>query len=177
MLVFEERGKPENPEKNLSEQRREPTANSTHIWRRRRDLNPGHISALITAPPLLPEKKGYCKVTLSQKDHQLGCNIQATINKLPLIGLFRVPPGLCFKTRVGAQPLIWKTFFILMQNSFSQERLCTWPHFESGGFWNSKVAYYIRRKVLYLRMYLISQQTSVRCVMTIHKLRSPQFSH
>ena len=32
-----------------------------------------------------------------------------------LIGHFRVPPGLCFKTRVGAQPLIWKPFFILMQ--------------------------------------------------------------
>ena len=26
-------GKPENPEKNLSEQRREPTTNSTHILR------------------------------------------------------------------------------------------------------------------------------------------------
>ena len=33
MLVFEERGKPEYPEKNLSEQRREPTTNSTHILR------------------------------------------------------------------------------------------------------------------------------------------------
>ena len=43
MLVFEERGKPEYPKKNLlSEQRREPTTNSTHIWRRHRDLNPGH---------------------------------------------------------------------------------------------------------------------------------------
>ena len=31
MLVFAERGKPEYPEKNLSEQRREPTTNSTHI--------------------------------------------------------------------------------------------------------------------------------------------------
>ena len=41
MLVLEERGKPEYPEKNLSEQRREPTIDSTHIWRRRRDLNPG----------------------------------------------------------------------------------------------------------------------------------------
>ena len=28
---------------NLTEQRREPTTNSTHIWRRRRDSNPGHI--------------------------------------------------------------------------------------------------------------------------------------
>jgi len=31
MLVFEERGKTEYPEKNLSEQSREPTTNSTHI--------------------------------------------------------------------------------------------------------------------------------------------------
>ena len=28
---------------------------------------------------------------------------------------FLVPPGQFFKTRVGAQPLIWKSFFILMQ--------------------------------------------------------------
>ena len=58
MLVFEERRKPEYPEKNLSEQRREPTTNSTHIWRRRRDLNPRHIGgrrALSPARhPLLP---------------------------------------------------------------------------------------------------------------------------
>ena len=32
MLVFEERGKPEYPEKNLSEQRRESTTNSIQIW-------------------------------------------------------------------------------------------------------------------------------------------------
>ena len=31
MLVFEERGKPKYPEKNLSEQGREPTTNSAHI--------------------------------------------------------------------------------------------------------------------------------------------------
>jgi len=31
MLVFEEKGKPEYPEKNLSEQGREPTTNSTHM--------------------------------------------------------------------------------------------------------------------------------------------------
>ena len=41
-LVFEERGKPEYPEKNLSEQSREPT-NSAHLWRRVRESNPGHI--------------------------------------------------------------------------------------------------------------------------------------
>ena len=32
-LVFMERGKSEYPEKNLSVQSREPTTNSTHIWR------------------------------------------------------------------------------------------------------------------------------------------------
>ena len=52
MLVFEERGKPEYPEKNLSEQGREPTTNSTHMWRRRRDLNPGHIGGRRVFSPL-----------------------------------------------------------------------------------------------------------------------------
>ena len=37
------------------------------------------------------------------------------IQKQIWIGHFRVPQGLCFKTRVGAQPLIWKSSFILMQ--------------------------------------------------------------
>ena len=31
------------------------------------------------------------------------------------IGHFRVCSGLCFKTRVRAQPLIWKSFFIFMK--------------------------------------------------------------
>ena len=30
----------------------------------------------------------------------------------------------------------------LSAQPFSQETLCTWPHFESEGFWNSEVAYY-----------------------------------
>ena len=51
MLVFEERGKPEYPEKNLSEQSREPT-NSTHIWRRVRESNPGHIGGRQALSPL-----------------------------------------------------------------------------------------------------------------------------
>ena len=55
MLVFEERGKLEYPEKNLLEQRREPTTNSTHIWRRRRDLYPGHLSGRrALSPPRHP---------------------------------------------------------------------------------------------------------------------------
>ena len=39
MPVFEEREKPNYQEKNLSEQKTEPTANSTHIWRPRQDFN------------------------------------------------------------------------------------------------------------------------------------------
>ena len=52
MCVLEERGKPKYPEKNLSEQRREPTTNLTYIWRRRRDLNPGHIAGRRVLSPL-----------------------------------------------------------------------------------------------------------------------------
>ena len=72
LLVFQERGKPEYPEKNLSEQRREPTTNSTHIWRRRRDLNPGHIGGRRALSPLrhplLPEQ-GMIKIQLIVNNH------------------------------------------------------------------------------------------------------------
>ena len=40
--------------------------------------------------------------------------VRSTLFPPALKGHFRVPPGLCFKTRVGAQPLIRKSFFILM---------------------------------------------------------------
>ena len=39
----------------------------------------------------------------------------ASYHKHFQIGHFRVSQDLCFKTRVGAQSLIWKSFFILMQ--------------------------------------------------------------
>ena len=59
MLVFEERGKPEYLEKNLSEQGREPTTNPTHTWLRRQDLNLGHIGGRrvlsLTVPFLAPQ--------------------------------------------------------------------------------------------------------------------------
>ena len=41
--------------------------------------------------------------------------LRVYLRSIYVIGHFRVPPGLCFKTRVGAQPLIWKSFFILKQ--------------------------------------------------------------
>jgi len=52
MQVFEERGKSEYPGKKLSEQTREPT-NSTYIWRRVWESNPGHIGGRRVLSPLL----------------------------------------------------------------------------------------------------------------------------
>ena len=50
MMIFEERGKPENPEKNLSKQSREPTTHLTHMWPRVQNRTGQHgkeASALI----------------------------------------------------------------------------------------------------------------------------------
>ena len=49
---FLRRGEKRSTWRKTSEQRREPTTNATHIWRRRRDLNP-EASDFTTAPPLL----------------------------------------------------------------------------------------------------------------------------
>ena len=57
MQVFEERGKPECPGENLSEQRREPT-NSTHMTPSLEIEAQPHWwveSALTTTPPLLSQ--------------------------------------------------------------------------------------------------------------------------
>ena len=55
MLIFEERRKPQNPEKNLQEQSKGPTTNLTHSW-----PEPGprrwEASAITTTPSLLPSK-------------------------------------------------------------------------------------------------------------------------
>ena len=51
------------------------------------------------------------------------------------IGHFRVSPAPLYQNEV-------KCFAFDMDIIFhSQERLCTWPHFESEGSWNSEVAY------------------------------------
>ena len=49
---YEDRGKPEYPKKSLPDQRREPTTNSDHVLRRRRDLNPGHTRGRLVVSPL-----------------------------------------------------------------------------------------------------------------------------
>ena len=76
MMVFEERGKPEYPEKNLLEQRREPTTNSTHIWRRHWELNPGHIDGRRVLSPLRHpcsprELKSFTAISIYSRQFQI----------------------------------------------------------------------------------------------------------
>ena len=59
------------------------------------------------------------------------------------IGHFRVPSGLCFKRRVGAQPLIWKSLFHPHANkTHFHKKGCAPRLIVSEGFWNSEVAYW-----------------------------------
>ena len=50
------------------------------------------------------------------------------------ISHFRVLPGLCFKTRVGAKPLIWKSYFILMQKLIFTRKVVHPASFSKWGF-------------------------------------------
>ena len=53
----------------------------------------------------------------------------------------KIASSLFFKSRLGAKSLIWKSVLFLMQiNSFTHERFCNWPRFESERFWNSEMA-------------------------------------
>ena len=77
-LVFGERGKAEYPEKNLSEQRREQSTDSTQLRRQRWDLNPGHIGGRRALSPLRHPLLPYAnKVTWLGTDKQFkskNCN-------------------------------------------------------------------------------------------------------
>ena len=61
MLVFEERGKPEYPEKNLLQQRRDPMTNLTRIWRKHRDLIPGMVGGTCHHQCIIPCSPIYSK--------------------------------------------------------------------------------------------------------------------
>ena len=70
----------------------------------------------------------------------------ALFPKLPFmtIGHFLFSPGLCIKTRLGAQPLIWKLFFILMQMKpmhFHKKGCALGVILKVRVFWNSEEAY------------------------------------
>ena len=79
VLVFNERGKPKYLDKNLLEQGREPTTNPTHIWRRRQDLNPGHIGGRRVLSPLHHR----CSRVAREKGRSLGRKV-SNPEQLPL---------------------------------------------------------------------------------------------
>ena len=89
VLVFVERGKPKNPEKNTgSMPRREPRTNSLHTRRRVRESNPG----LSTAPPILPGSCISYFFTLSMHKRRLQLGNLKTLRffcNMPNLTLFR----------------------------------------------------------------------------------------
>ena len=68
-----------------------------------------------------------------------------------VIGHFRVPLGLCIKTMLGAQPLIWKWFFILMQikliSTRKVEHLSSFWYRGPGELGNGLLSDYLEGKV------------------------------
>ena len=80
MLVFEEKRKPEYSEINLSEQKRERTTSSTHIWCRRLDLTTlvrgkcSRYCAILVPPPLSEiEVNLYCEHEYRDWPINVGC--------------------------------------------------------------------------------------------------------
>ena len=55
-------------------------------------------------------------------------------------------PGPLYQNEVKCLACDMEMIFHSHANSFSQERLCAWPHFESEGFWTSEVAYRRKKK-------------------------------
>ena len=68
--------------------------------------------------------------------------VSVRAHKISLTGIshFRVRPGLSIKTRLSAQPLIRKWFFILMQIKLIFARKVVYlASFWKRGFWNSEI--------------------------------------
>ena len=64
-------------------------------------------------------------------------------NLIDVLGLghFRVPQGPLFQKEIECTTFDMEIIFQSHAKSdFHKKELCTWPHFESEGFWNSKVA-------------------------------------
>jgi len=144
MLVFEERGKPEYPEKNLSEQRRETTTNSTHIWMAstrgfKRGPHWWEASGLTTAPPSQP-------LSLVMKESQAVADVpinwvlsgedEAWRSSLPLL---RLRP-----TRPSANP------FLVSKMAFHSN-----PQFHSKSLLNCCIDEYLACKWKALRLVCI----------------------
>ena len=79
-------------------------------------------------------------------------NNSRSSGEVRLIGHFWVLRGLCIKTRLGAQPLIWKCFFILMEVKLVFTRKVVylasfwkWGFLELGNYWTrlSKISWFV----------------------------------
>ena len=83
-----------------------------HIIMGSKSVTLGEVrKAVKTCLLILPNDQSYSSLKTLLKYEQRFLFLK----KFKPIDHFRVPPGLCFKTRVGAQPLMWKSFFILIQ--------------------------------------------------------------
>ena len=72
---------------------------------------------------------------LPQNPRCLSDEIMTQTKKRKTIGHFQVPPGLCYKTRIVAQPLLWKSFFILMRiKLIFTRKVVHLASFSQGGF-------------------------------------------
>ena len=88
MLIFGERGKPDYPGKNLSEQSREPT-NSTHIWRPIQESNPDHIDGRPVLSPL--HQHGAQVILVFKAYHSIAIYLTWSLN-MNRPGLYALPP-------------------------------------------------------------------------------------
>ena len=75
-------------------------------------------------------------------------SLKATISTIPvscsLIGHFRVSPGLCIKTRLGAQHFLRKwVLFAWEWKLFPYQRLSTLPRFDTEILGNSEMAIWV----------------------------------
>ena len=97
--------------------------------------------------------------TVSSRILGLPPRAKAAMLGVNTIGHFRVPPGLCIKTRLSAQPLIWKWFFILMQiKLIFTRKVVHMASFWRWGFWNSEVSHRICSRRIYMKMEFSSQR-------------------
>ena len=122
VLVFKEREKPEYPEKNLSEQGREPTTNSTHIWKT------CVVDAIIRTQATLVG--GECSHQLSPMCHPFSLTV-LTIDRFHMTSR---QPYLCTKQWIGGHVCVQKkscgnwTLFTCSKLSFILSNLQScWP--------------------------------------------------
>ena len=105
--------------------------------------------------------------------HQTHEHLASCTHILPkaagLIGHFRVPKTLTFKMRLGAQPFLWKwVLYAWKWKWFPDQRLSTYPRFETEACGNSQMAWKVDVTRLFVLLpdfyHLIFLGDSILCV-------------